>query len=155
MMMRRGMLLGVVNLSLLWAGSLNADTIQTRAFLTGSEFQDGQPAGSITPSDMRDFIVSALPNETTVTFASPSMTWNLATDPAGTVSVTANTTITASNGENGMSYALCIKQDATGRTITLAGVTLIGAGTINTSPNSVSFVSVNVRGGVRYASIGS
>jgi hypothetical protein len=34
------------------------DTPRTQAYLLGSVFQDGQPAGSITPSDMRDLVLS-------------------------------------------------------------------------------------------------
>jgi hypothetical protein len=36
-------------------------TVQTPSFLTGSEFQDGQSAGSITPACMRDLIASMMP----------------------------------------------------------------------------------------------
>ncbi len=35
-----------------------ADTIRTLAYLIASEFQNGQPPGSISPQDMRDFLVS-------------------------------------------------------------------------------------------------
>lgn len=40
------------------AKAQNTGTVRTQSFLLQSEFQDGQAAGSITPQDMRDLIVT-------------------------------------------------------------------------------------------------
>jgi hypothetical protein len=42
-------------------------TPRTQSYLLTTEFQDGRAAGSITPQDMRDFIVTAVPTGMTIT----------------------------------------------------------------------------------------
>ena len=55
-----------------------------------------------------------------VTFASPTLAWNVGTHPTGVVTLTNNAALTISNDEPGKVYSLLIKQDSTGgRTLTL------------------------------------
>jgi hypothetical protein len=129
------------------------DTVRTVATLLSSLLQDGQAAGSITPQDMRDVVVSLLAPETTVTFAAP-MTWDMDTNPTARVVMTSSTTITFSNGANGQTYRLVITQDGTGsRTPTIAGATLLGTATWQTGANAVNIVNVDVVNGTRYYTV--
>jgi hypothetical protein len=57
-----------------------ADTIRTLSYLQTSEFQDGQPAGSITPQDMRDFLVSVAAGTVCTNRTVTTTTAMLATD---------------------------------------------------------------------------
>jgi hypothetical protein len=127
------------------------DTVRTIATLLTTLFQDGQAAGSITPQDARDLIVSLSPPEVALTF-SASVAWALDTNPVARLVMTGNSTITASGGDNGRAYRLAIVQDATGsRVPTLAGVTLLGTATWLTAPNAINFVNVDVVNGTRVA----
>lgn len=128
-------------------------TVRTIAYLLASEFQDGQAAGSITPQDVRDLIVSLMPPETTLTYAA-SLTWNLDTNPVSYVVLTGNITITLSGGNSGQAYRLALQQDATGgRTVALSGETTLGYPTWATAANGINIMTVEIVNGTRYVAV--
>lgn len=137
------------------AGSIQ--TITNLVAEVDSVLADGQGAGIITSARFRqlmeDVVATLSPAEATLTF-SATLAWVMDTNPVGIVTLTNNTTITASTGQNGHSYRLAVKQDATGgRTVTLSGVTLLGAAVWNTAANAVNVITVDMVGGTRYAGI--
>lgn len=125
-----------------------ADTPRTRSFLLGSEFQDGQVNGSITAQDVRDFMVTILGPSVTLTPVSGAVTWSLASAPIATVTITQNTTITVTGGEDGFTgYRLAIIQGGAGSfTPTLSGVTLSSTPTWNTAAGSSNRVYIDCVG---------
>ena len=96
---------------------------------------------------------AASPTESTLTY-SATLSWNLTTDPATRVTLTGNTTITLSGGSNGGRYRLAVMQDATGgRTVTLAGCTVIGSPLWNTNASGINVITVEVVNGTRYVAV--
>ena len=61
------------------------DTVRTIAYLLSSEFQDGQVAGSITPQDARDLIVSLQSLTTTIAINYRTAAYTLALSDAGLI----------------------------------------------------------------------
>lgn len=130
-----------------------ADTVHTILYELTTEINDAQPDNGVTLQTFRNVVVSILPPETTLTFAS-SLAWNMDTDPTAYVVVTGTVTITLSNGANGQSYRIAIKQDGTGgRAITLAGCTALGTPTWATAANGMNLVTVHVVNGTRYVAV--
>lgn len=132
-------------------------TITALVAESNSTLATGQASGAITPARLNqlslDSIATLSPNEATLTF-STTLAWNLDTSPVAYVVLTNNTTITLSNGQNGRSYRLAVKQDATGgRTVTLSGATLLGAAVWSTAANAVNIISVDMVNGTRFAGI--
>ena len=59
-------------------------------------------------------VPSAAPTEQTITYGSPNTAWDLATMPAGLLTLTGDTTLDASNVVNGRTYTLTVAQDGVG-----------------------------------------
>ncbi len=129
------------------------DVAETRALLL-SDAADGQATGSYTPQRMRNLIVSLVGPPAVLTPSSGAVTWNLATAPCATVTITAATTVTVTNGEDGMSYRLAIIQGGAGNfTPTLSGVTQSSTPVWSTAAGSSNRVYIDVVGSVRMADI--
>ena len=130
------------------------DTPRTRSFILASLFQDGQAAGSITPNDVRDFVVSLIGPPVTVTPTAGAATWDLAVAPIATCTIVANTTITVTNGEDGMNYRLVIIQGGAGSFVpTLSGVTLSGTPAWATVAGAHNRVYIDMVGSTRMADV--
>jgi hypothetical protein len=122
------------------------DTIRTLAQLLAL-FADGQPAGSISPQDLRDLIVTALPQEQEIPYAAV-LTWNLTTHPVATVTLTGDVAIQLAGGENGRSYRLAIRQGAGGpHEISLVGIATRGQQAVETNEGGVDFLNIDVTQG--------
>ncbi len=131
------------------------DTPRTRAFMLASEFQDGQTA-TLSPQYVRDLLVTLLGPPVTLSPSAGAVTWPLATAPIATVTITANTTITVTGGEDGMvGYRLAIIQGGAGNfTPTFSGVTLSTASpTWNTTAGSSNRVYIDVVGATLMADV--
>ena len=120
-----------------------ADTPTTRAALQG-QIPDNT-TGLVLPANIRNFLVTLAGPPVTLTPSSGAVTWPLSTAPIATVTITANTTITVTGGEDGMTgYRLAIIQGGAGSfTPTLSGVTLSSAPVWNTTPGSSNRVYID------------
>lgn len=131
-----------------------ADTPRTRAYMLASLFQDGQVA-TLSPQDIRDALVTLLGPPVTLTPSAGAVTWPLATAPIATVTITANTTVTVTGGEDGMvGYRLAIIQGGAGSfTPTLSGVTLSSTPVWNTAAGSSNRVYIDMVGATLMADV--
>jgi hypothetical protein len=119
------------------------DTPRTRAQIL-SDFADNT-SGNILPQTARNAWVTMLGPVVTLTPVSGAVTWPLATAPIATVTLVANTTITVTGGEDGMTgYRLAIIQGGVGSFVpTLSGVTLSSTPTWNTTAGTSNRVYID------------
>ena len=123
-----------------------ADTPTTRAQIL-INFADNT-SGLDTPQGARNAMVTLLGPPVTLSPSGGAVTWPLATAPIATVTITQNTTITVTGGEDGMAgYRLAIIQGGAGSfTPTFSGATLSSTPTWNTAPGSSNRVYGDVVG---------
>lgn len=120
-----------------------ADTPRTRSQIL-SDWADNT-SGAILPQTGRNAFVSFLGPPVTLSPSAGAVTWPLATAPIATVTITQNTTITVTGGEDGMTgYRLAIIQGGAGSfTPTLSGVTLSSTPVWNTTAGSSNRVYID------------
>jgi hypothetical protein len=122
--------------------------------MIGSQWQDGRAAGSDNPAQIRDMIVSLIGPPATLTPVAGAVTWDLSVAPCATCTITANTTITVTNGEDGMSYRLAVIQGGVGSfTPTLSGVTLSSTPVWATAAAASNRVYIDVVGATLMADV--
>jgi hypothetical protein len=106
-------------------------------------------------SHLRDVLVSAMPVEQVLTVTAGAVAWNMDNAPAARITLTQNTTVTVTGGEDGRSYVLAVVQGGAGSfTTTLTGCTVHPAAPAwLTGVGSVTLARVHVSAGVRHAVI--
>lgn len=130
------------------------DTPTTRAQLQ-TQLADNI-TGLVFPANIRNLLVTLAGPPVTLTPVAGAVTWPLATAPIATVTIVANTTITVTGGEDGMTgYRLAIIQGGAGSfTPTLAGVTLSAASPVwNTVAGSSNRVYIDMVVATRMADV--
>jgi hypothetical protein len=125
---------------------LLADTATTRSGLLGQHADN--TSGTINPLNLRNLDVTLMGPPVTLTPVAGAVTWPLATAPIATITITQNTTITVTGGEDGMSiYRLAVIQGGAGSfTPTFSGVTMVATPVWNTAPASINRVYVDCVG---------
>ena len=126
----------------------------TRAALLAG-FPIGGPPGGITPINYQNLTLTVLGPSVTLTPSAGAVTWNLSTAPIATVTLTANTTITVTGGEDGFTfYRLAIIQGGAGSfTPTFVGLNFSAAPSWNTAPTSGNRVHVDCVGSTLNADV--
>lgn len=122
------------------------DTPTTRASIQ-AQLADNT-SGLDTPQNARNFVVTVLGPSVALTPSGGAVTWPLATAPIATVTITQNTVITVTGGEDGFGgYRLAIIQGgAGGFTATFSGVTLSSPVGWNSAPGSNNRIYIDCVG---------